>query len=112
MKKNTRIKKLIEKTSEKDEKIWKDIARRLSKPRRNMAEVNINKIKRFAKEKETIVVPGKVLGYGNLDKKVEIAAFSFSKTAEEKIKKKGGNCIKIEDFLKNKPKGVKVRLMG
>jgi len=42
----------------------------------------------YRKEGETVVVPGKVLNVGELTKKVEVAAFSFSQSAEEKIKKR------------------------
>ncbi|MFA7622574.1 MAG: 50S ribosomal protein L18e, partial [Candidatus Methanomethylophilaceae archaeon] len=41
--------------------IWRDIAKRLEKPRRNWAETNLSKLDRYAKEGDVIIVPGKVL---------------------------------------------------
>lgn len=106
------MKKLIKELSKKEDKIWKDIARRLSKPRRNIAVVNVARINRYAKKKESIIIPGKVLGYGNLDKEILVGAFSFSKEAEKKIKNAGGKCISIEEFIVENPKGSKIRLFG
>jgi len=75
---NPKILKLIEtlkfESYRTNRKIWKDLARRLSKPARRRAEVNISKINRYTKEGEIVVVPGKVLGAGRLDHKVVVAA--------------------------------------
>ena len=109
---NFRMKKLIKELSKKEDKIWKDVARRLSKPRRNIAVVNIARINRYAKKKESILIPGKVLGYGNLDKEVLVGAFSFSEEAKKKIKNAGGKCMSIEEFVAENSKGNKIRLFG
>lgn len=39
--------------------------------------------------------PVKILGKGELDKKLEVCAHAFSKSAKEKIESKGGKAIKI-----------------
>ena len=54
----------------------------------------------------------KVLSNGKLTKKVPIAAWSFSKKSQEKIKKAGGKCMTIADLLKNNPEGKDVRILG
>lgn len=92
-------------------KIWKRLAVDLEKPTRIRREVNIYKIEQYAKPNETIVVPGKVLGTGELTKKVTVAAFNFSDSAYQKIKAKG-QAISIPDLIKNNPKGKKVRILG
>lgn len=76
---------------EKKEKIWLDLAKRLSKPTRTLARVNIEGIARIAgKQKgKILVVPGKVLSKGELTETVEVAAFAFSEKAGEKINAKG-----------------------
>jgi large subunit ribosomal protein L18e len=91
--------------------IWKDLAERLAKPRRLYAEVNLTKIQKYAKENETIVVPGKVLGTGNVDKAVTVAALSFSETARKKIEEAGGKCLTIKELLESNPKGSNVRII-
>ncbi|MBN2423250.1 50S ribosomal protein L18e [Candidatus Woesearchaeota archaeon] len=95
-----------------DVKIWKRIALDLEKPTKKRRIVNLSKIDRFSKDNETIVVPGKVLGMGDLNKKITIAAYSFSGSAKEKILSKGSKAITILDLIKNNPKGSKVKIIG
>lgn len=83
----------------------------LEKPSRNRRAVNLFKIEKYAKENETIIVPGKVLGTGELTKKVTVVAFNFSDSAFKKIKEKG-SVVSIEELLKSNPKGKKVRIIG
>ena len=90
--------------------IWRDIARRLEKPRRNYAEVNLSKINRYSSPNDTILVPGKVLSAGILDHQVTVAALSFSKRAFEKINK-NGKCMSIEDLVKNNPSGSHAKII-
>lgn len=104
------MKKLIDELSKKEGNIWKDVAKRLSKPRRVV--INLAKINRFAKNGDNILVPGKVLGYGNLDKNLTISAFSFSNEAVNKISNSGGKYMTIEELVNNNPKGNKIRLFG
>ncbi len=91
--------------------IWRDIARRLEKPRRNWAEVNISRLEIYANDGDTIVVPGKVLGAGSLSKKLTVAAFRFSESAREMIKKAGGRNLTIEELVEENPSGSGVRIM-
>ena len=95
-----------------DAPIWKDIALRLEKPSRNWPVVNLNKINKYIKENEVALIPGKVLSNGNLTKKVNIAAWSFSEKSIEKIMKSGGKYMSIEELVKINPKGESVRIMG
>lgn len=105
------INNLKEKAYEENAAIWKVIAKKLERSNRRTAEVNIVSIGRFASEGETILIPGKVLSNGNLEKKVTVAALNFSKTAQEKIEKAGGECISISDLLEANPKGNNVKIM-
>ena len=99
----------LKKTStSKKAKIWKVVAEELLKPTRQMREVNVDKINRLTKENEIIVVPGKVLGNGNLDHKVTVSAFNFSESARKKL----GNVLSIQELLKKNPKGTGVRIIG
>jgi large subunit ribosomal protein L18e len=93
--------------------VWRDVADRLMKPRKGWAEVNLSRIERFASsDKETIIVPGKLLGAGVISKKVTVAAFKSSEAAKEKIAKAGGKSMSIEELLMDNPKGSNVRIMG
>jgi large subunit ribosomal protein L18e len=106
------IHELKKQSIEQEAPIWKDIALRLEKPLQNWSEVNLNRISKYVNEKETALVPGKVLSTGTLTKKVSIAAWSFSEKAVEKIKKAGGTTMSIEDLMKKNPDGKDIRIMG
>jgi large subunit ribosomal protein L18e len=56
-------------------------------------------------------VPGKVLGEGDLTKKVTVVAFSFSDEARTKIAK-SGKAMTITELLKSNPKAQKVKILG
>ena len=92
--------------------IWKRIALDLEKPTRQMRVVNLSKINRFCQANEAVIVPGKVLGTGELDRKITIAAYNFSKQAVEKIGKSQGTTYSIYEFMKKNPKGAKTRIIG
>ena len=91
--------------------IWKAVARKLEKPSKNWAEVNIGKIAEHLKEGEIAVVPGKVLGMGDAGK-IEVAAWKFSRKARQKIEKAGGKCYSIVELMEKNPKGSNVRIIG
>ncbi|MDD4127904.1 MAG: 50S ribosomal protein L18e [Methanomicrobium sp.] len=91
--------------------VWREIAKRLETPSNNFAEVNLSKISRYAREGETVIVPGKVLGSGILEAGVIVAALNFSDSAASKIKDANGTCMTIEDLVKNNPEGKKVRIL-
>ncbi|GAB3322610.1 50S ribosomal protein L18e [Haloplanus rallus] len=90
--------------------VWQDVADRLEKPRRTHAEVNLGQIERYAREEETVVVPGKVLGSGVLEKNVTVAAVDFSSTARRKIEQVGA-AERLEHVAESNPEGSNVRVI-
>jgi large subunit ribosomal protein L18e len=92
--------------------IWRDIALRLEGPASNWAEVNVGKLERYANDGEVIVVPGKLLGAGELKKKVTVAAFRLTGQAKEKVASAGGRSLSFEELIEDNPKGSKVRIIG
>lgn len=91
--------------------IWRAIAKKLEKPSRKWAEVNVGKISKHLKEGEIAIVPGKVLGMGDAEK-IEVAAWKFSKTARQKIEKAGGKCYTILQLIEKNPQGKNIRIIG
>ena len=91
--------------------LWKRLEYELSKSSRNRREINLYKIDQYARDGETVVVPGKVLSEGELNHKVNVAAWKFSGKAKEKINKKG-KAISIKELIKENPKGKRVRIIG
>ena len=106
------IHELKKQAKEKDANIWKDIALRLEKPSNNWPVVNLNRINKYTMNKETALIPGKVLSDGELTKKISIAAWSFSEKAQVKIKKAGGKYMTIKELIKNNPDGKNIRILG
>ncbi len=92
--------------------VWSRIAEDLEKPSRQRRIVNIYKLDKYAKDGEVVIVPGKVLGMGDMHRKVKVAAFTFSQQAVDKIHGAGGQTFHIEELLKQNPKGKNVRVLG
>ena len=105
------VKALREAYHKNDAPIWRETAERLEKSRKNWTSINIGKICKVLKDGEIALVPGKVLGDGDITKKVDIAAFQFSQSAIQKIATAGGKALTIEALMAKNPKGSKVRLL-
>ena|SRR3989344_4975635 len=103
---------LRENSRKQDAHIWNRIASDLAKPTRQRRLVNIYKLNKYTKENETVIVPGKVLGTGEILHKLNVAAFSFSDGAKEKIIKAKGQCFTIPELLQKNPKGQDVKILG
>lgn len=97
---------------ENEAPIWRDIAKRLERPSRVWPEVNISRISMYVKKGETIIVPGKILGAGDIDIPVTVATYKASKQAVDKITGAGGSVITISELVSKNPKGTGVRIMG
>ena len=94
----------------KKNKGWLKIAQILSAGSRSYSSINLKEIDEKTKEGDTIIVPGKVLGSGELSKKVRICSLGFSESAKEKIKHKKGEIVTILEEIRKNPKaeGVKI----
>ncbi len=106
------ISSLKKQSREKEVPLWRDIALRLERPSRNYTEVNLSRINRYTKGDELILVPGKVLGAGELKHQLTIAALSFSGSARSKITAAGGRCLSLKELMDNNPQGSRVKIMG
>ncbi len=92
--------------------IWDAVARLLNKPSRRRHEVNLYLLERNLEKGQAAVVPGTVLGTGEISKAVTVAALKFSGEAENKIRKAGGACLTIDGLVEKHPRGEKVRILG
>ncbi len=91
--------------------IWRSASKLLGRSAVGKVEVNVGRISRVAAEGEALLVPGKVLGSGRIEKKVVVGAFSFSAAAKSKIMASGGSALSVEQFVKTYPKGSGVKLV-
>lgn len=92
-------------------KINPEVAKIIAMPRRKKVEINLEQIEKECKEGEKILVPGKVLGSGMLNKKVKIVALAVSKDAEEKIKKSKAEFVLLKEEIKKNQKLNDLRIL-
>jgi large subunit ribosomal protein L18e len=120
MQSNTKIEKQLKRKTNpelvktiiatKKSESWKEVAKIISGSRKKRKNVNLWEINKKTEEGEKVIVLGKVLSNGEINKKVEIIALDFSNKAKEKILKAKGNISSILDEIKKNPemKGLKV----
>jgi large subunit ribosomal protein L18e len=106
------IRLLKKKSKENNAAIWRDVAEKLSRPKKKRIAVNISKINRHTKENEEVVVPGKVLGAGAMDHPATVAALDFSDQARAKIERAKGKCLTMSEIVEVNPKGANLRIIG
>ncbi len=89
--------------------LWRRVAADLERPTRARRQVNLYKIETSANDHETVVVAGKVLGVGELNKKVKVAAYSFSSQARDKL---NDRAMSIAQLMEANPQGKNVRILA
>src|SRR6266571_4277994 len=85
------VRELREVSRKAEAPIWRDVAERLERSRKNWSEVNLSRLSRYAAKGEQIVVPGVVLATGEITTAVTVAAFRSSEAARKKIEATGGH---------------------
>ena len=90
---------------------WLEVASALSGPSRKRAEFNLNEISEKAKENKKVVILGKVLSQGDLDKKIKVISLNFSEKAKEKLSKAGCETSSILEEIKSNPSAEGVRVL-
>ena len=85
-----------------------ELARKLSSSTRKQMQVNLAELNELKEDK--IIIVGKVLGGGDIKKKMSIYALGFSSQAREKLKKAGCEIKTIHEEIKKNPKltGIKI----
>ena len=97
----------------KKNQAWLDVAAILSGSRKNRKDANLSEINDHAAEgNKKIVVPGKVLSQGNIDKKVKVIALSFSDKAKEKLSEAGCETSGLLEGIKANPSTEGLKILG
>ena len=91
-------------------RIWKQLSKKLSGSRKNRIEANLYRINNKTKKGDVIVVPGKLLGMGQLDHEITVACLDASRSAVEKIEASGSKLMSIRDLLESNPEGTNVKI--
>ena len=106
------VKELKQASTKNDAPIWLKLAKLALKPSSSKRVVNLTQINEVTKDGETIVVPGKILGTGNISHKITVSSFSISNSAAKKIISSGGKIISFKEMIENSPTGKGVRIIG
>ncbi len=109
-KKNPELVKTIIAAKKNDK--WLKIAGMLSGPRRKRTDLNLKEIDKKAKKEEIIIVPGKILSQGEINKKIKIVALNFSDKAKEKLKESKINFTTIINEIKENPEAKGIRILN
>jgi len=92
--------------------IWSRLAELALKPSSARRTINIGQIDKFVKDNDVIVVPGKVLGTGNISHKITLCSFSMSTTGAKKVLQYGGKILSFSELIKSHPTGKGVIIIG
>ena len=92
--------------------IWSRLAELALKPSSARRIINIGQIDKFVKDNDVIVVPGKVLGTGNISHKITLCSFSMSTTGAKKVLQSGGKILSFSELIKSHPTGKGVVIIG
>jgi large subunit ribosomal protein L18e len=96
---------LVNEARKQETPFWQRIADELAKPSRRRREVNLSRIARASKKGDVIIVPGKVLGSGEIAHEATVVAYSFSSSALSKLKEANCTSMSLQEFLKKNPDG-------
>jgi len=85
-----------------------ELGKKLTGPTKKQVSINVGELNEL--EGKNIIVVGRVLGQGEIDKKITVAALGFSEQAREKLKKAGCEIrtIKQEIEKNSELKGVTI----
>ena len=85
-----------------------ELAKKLTMPKRLYKKINLEELNKL--ESKKVLIVGKVLGVGEINKKIDVSALGFSKQAKEKLEKNKSKTNTILQELEQDPKleGVKI----
>ncbi len=109
---NPLIKEAVITLNKTKAKAWKDVARRITAPTRQNKGVPLSRISKYTAEGDTVVIPGKVLGNGDINHSITLAATGYSKKASEKLKEAKCKTMSILELAKKNPEGKNIKIIG
>ena len=96
----------------KKKEAWNEVAELLSGSRRKRTNLNLNDLNGTeVNDKDILIISGKVLSEGNVEKKLKIVALSFSERAKEKLLKSGCKVSSILEEIKSNPTGKDIKIL-
>ena len=105
------VNQLLQISRENGSVFWRDIAKRLMKPKSSYSRTNVGKIEYETTDGETVVVAGYVLGTGYMKRKVTVSALKASPQAMKKMTDGGSRYVTLVELAKENPKGTNIRIL-
>lgn len=93
------------------QKSWNSVLKIISSSTRNYSSINLARIDAETKAGDTVVIVGKVLGSGNVTKKLRICALSISQDAKDKLKESKSEYVSLMEEIKSNPKATGIKLI-
>jgi len=91
--------------------VYRAVAEKLAASASRRAEVNLSKLNKVTKEGEKVIIPGKILGDGKLDKKITIISATISESAKKKIENSGSTYYSIDQYISQKQPDHNIRII-
>jgi large subunit ribosomal protein L18e len=82
--------------------LWKRVLKLSEVPSRSRKTVNLYKLNKYTKEGDNIIVPGKVLGDGQMSHKINITAMEYSEKALTNLRSNHCTVKKLDEMLREK----------
>lgn len=111
MEKTKRVKAKVRRLARRS-KFWAAVLKHLEKPSRRWKVVNVYHLNRVVPARGKVLVVGKLLGIGALDKPLSVVAFDFSDSAYRKICEAGGEAYYLEDYIDRGGDGKGFMIVG
>ncbi len=108
---NPTLQGLIREMKKNKAPFWQRMAKEMQKSTRSRRKINTYHLNKQGKDKEILVVPGKVLAQGAYTKKNTVVAWQFSKEARKQIEKTA-KTMSLKKLLQENPKAKGVRIIG
>jgi large subunit ribosomal protein L18e len=87
------------------------LAKILATPKKVSMKINLEELNEICEDGENIIIPGKLLGTGELNKKIKIIFWSASESAIQKLEKNKIEFSKIYENLKDAKKLKEYRVL-
>ncbi|MCS7146493.1 MAG: uL15 family ribosomal protein [Nitrososphaerota archaeon] len=93
-------------------RFWAAVLKALESSSRRGRVLNIYQLNRVAPSSGGVLVIGKLLGLGVLERPLKVVAFDFSETAFRKILEAGGEAYYLEEYIERGGDGRGLVIVG
>jgi large subunit ribosomal protein L18e len=93
-------------------RIWADLERRIVSGEASRTIVNISRLAKHTQEGDYVVIPGKLLGAGQIGHRVTVGALGYSLSALSKLRQANCVALTLAQFVKRYAEKGGVKIIG